>query len=198
MVPSAREIQAAVAALDAGALVAYPTETLYGLGVRAALPDAVARLYKVKGLAPERGVSLLFRDFNAAEGYIVPTDVGRRLARRLLPGPVTLVFEASRRAPPGVVAAGGTVGVRVSPHPVASALALRGPITSTSANPHGVAAPETAAEIRTLLGAAIGVVLDGGRCPGPGSSVVDVRGDTPRLLRVGRISREAIEGATQA
>lgn len=173
--------------------MAYPTETLYGLGVDATNDVAVRRLYEVKGLPEDRGVSVLLSSFKAAEGLIVPTDLGARLAGALLPGPLTLIFDAGPDAPEQVLSVEGTIGVRVSPHLIAQELCTVGPVTATSANVHDAPAAQTAQQVREAFGERVDVVLDGGLCGGPGSTVVDARGARPVVLREGQIPTARIE-----
>ncbi len=181
------DVARAVAALRAGDLVAFPTETVYGLGADAANPDAVRRLYAVKGRPADHPVIVHLGhaaqlDELAAE---VP-DTARRLATACWPGPLTIVV---RRDPERVAAAltGGrdTVGLRVPDHPVALRLleSFGGGLAAPSANRFGRVSPTTAAHVLADLGADVEVVLDGGTCRvGVESTIVDVTGREPAIL----------------
>ena len=177
-------IAAAVEVLRAGGLVAFPTETVYGLGADAANPDALRRLFAVKGRPTDHPV--IVHVARAAQlddlGRDVP-DVAHVLATAFWPGPLTLVV---RRRPDRVAAAatGGrdTVGIRVPDHPVALALldAFGGGIAAPSANRFGRVSPTTAQHVRDDLGADVDIVLDGGASAvGVESTIVDVTGEKP-------------------
>ncbi|HSH46056.1 MAG TPA: L-threonylcarbamoyladenylate synthase [Longimicrobiales bacterium] len=187
---SARERVAAHVA--AGGLVAYPTETVYGLGC-SLVPEGLRRLVALKG---DRPFLLLVRD--AAEVDVLDwSAAARSLARHFWPGPLTLALrDPTGTFPREVVGPQGLVAVRVSPHPAIPALldAVGGPITSTSANPPGV---EPARDARTVADALRAVpellVLDGGPLPpGPPSTIVRCDGPVARILREGAVERSAI------
>jgi L-threonylcarbamoyladenylate synthase len=196
------EIARAVDTLRSGGLVAFPTETVYGLGADATNAVALRRLYAVKQRPHDHPVIVHVAraeqlDDVAAE---VPASA-RDLAREFWPGPLTLVVR--RRA--GVVAdeaTGGrdTVGVRVPDHPVALAVlaAVGRPIAAPSANRFGKVSPTMAAHVRADLGDDVDLVLDGGECAvGVESTIVDVTADEPRLLRLGGVSEREIEKAVR-
>jgi L-threonylcarbamoyladenylate synthase len=194
-------IDEAVAVLRRGGLVAFPTETVYGLGADAANPAALARLFAVKGRPPWHPVivHLGAPDWMARWASEV-TPEAARLAERFWPGPLTLVL---RRAPDVLDAVTGgqdTVGLRVPAHPVARALITgfgRG-IAAPSANRFGRVSPTTAAHVRADLGADVDLVIDGGACDvGIESTIVDVSRGAPTLLRPGRITAEEIADALQ-
>jgi L-threonylcarbamoyladenylate synthase len=192
------DIARAVEALRAGDLVAFPTETVYGLGADAANRDAVLGLYAVKGRPADHPVIVHLA--GAAQLDELARDVpetARLLAGAFWPGPLTIVV---RRDPERVVAevAGGrdTVGLRVPDHPVALELlaSFGGGVAAPSANRFGRVSPTTAAHVRADLGADVRVVLDGGPCRvGVESTIVDLAGGEPAILRVGGVSRAAIE-----
>jgi L-threonylcarbamoyladenylate synthase len=187
----------AAALLRAGELIAYPTETFYGLGADPRNPEAVEKVFDAKGrpermalplIAAEEGSILLcVRDFPAQ---------ARRLAAAFWPGALTLVLTASPDLPPRLLGGGHTVGVRISSHPVAASLARAsgGPIVATSANLSGGPAPSTAAEVRQVLGESAALILDGGSTRGgSASTVLDMTVDPPRLVRSGAVPIAAIE-----
>jgi L-threonylcarbamoyladenylate synthase len=174
-----------------GGLVAFPTDTLYGLAADPRRPAAVARVYAAKGRAAGEALPLVASSLEQVErdaGTLSP--LAKRLAARFWPGPLTLVIDASAGLAPGVRADANTVAVRVPDHPVARALAEAAgcPITSTSANRAGQPAPKAADEVILAIGDAIDLVLDGGPSPGgPPSTIVDARSERPRLVRAGAI-----------
>ncbi len=194
------DVAAAAAALRRGELVAYPTETFYGLGSLATLPAALDRLAAAK-LRPEgKPLPLVAADEEIAFALwrAVP-DVARRLARAFWPGPLTLAAPAAPGLP-APLTSGGTVAVRVPGFALARELCrlAGGPVVSTSANPSGGAPPaETGALDPSLLGR-IDLVLDGGRTPGgEPSTVVELRDGTPLLVRAGAVPWEAVEQAAR-
>ncbi len=194
--PDLASLEEASRVLAAGGVLAYPTETLYGLGVDAFREDALEKLFALKGRPDGMPVSVLVRDPAMMLEVVreVP-DAARALLDAFLPGPLTLVLPARAGLPERVTAGSGKVGVRISPHPVAASLfrVYPRPITSTSANPSGLPAARTAAEVAAYFPAGLDLVLDGGpAAAGVGSTVVDLAGPRPRILREGAISREEI------
>lgn len=191
------DIEKAADVLRAGGLVALPTETVYGLGANAEDPTAVARIFQVKGRPPSHPLIVHIGGAEQLGDWVedVP-ETARLLAERLWPGPLTLVLRRGRRVP--LEATGGleTVAVRVPDHPVALALlsAFGGGVTAPSANRFGSVSPTTADHVRAELGDAVDFVLDGGACDvGVESTIVDVTGDTPSVLRPGGVTREDLE-----
>jgi L-threonylcarbamoyladenylate synthase len=191
------QIQRAVEVLRAGGLVAFPTETVYGLGADAANSDALHRLYAVKGRPADHPV--IVHVAHAAQLDDIAVDVptvAHELAAACWPGPLTLVV----RKRGGVVAdeaTGGlaTVGIRVPDHPLALALldAFGGGIAAPSANRFGKVSPTTAQHVRDDLDGDVDVVLDGGPCRvGVESTIVDVTRQPPVVLRLGGITEERL------
>lgn len=191
------EVRRAADILRAGGLVAFPTETVYGLGADAANEKAVARLYAVKRRPADHPVIIHFAAAQAAFDWAreVP-DAARKLAQKFWPGPLTLILKRSRQARDFVTGAQDTVGLRVPSHPVAQEL-LRlfdGAIAAPSANRFGLVSPTTAAHVRDDLGKDVDLVLEGGASDvGIESTIVDLSGATPVLLRPGHISKAEIE-----
>lgn len=182
--------------LRAGKLVAYPTETFYGLGADPRSPQAVERVFEAKG-RPERMALPLIAADEASVMLCVSAfpDSAHRLAAAFWPGALTLVLPASASLPPRLLGGGHTVGVRISPHPVAAALArlTGGPIVATSANLSGQAAPQSAREVEEALGEALSLILDGGETRGGlASTVLDLTTDPPRVVRSGAVPISAI------
>jgi L-threonylcarbamoyladenylate synthase len=193
-------VGAAVRRLDAGTLVAFPTETVWGLAARAASDAAVARLARWKGRVETQPIAVLVPDLAAVESLGAElSDAVRRLAAAFWPGPLTLVVRCPVRFADGIAGPGGAVGFRSSPHPAARALARAafaagvGPVTATSLNRSGVAPARTRAEAAVLCGAGVDEpALLGGEWPDAGgaapSTVVDATGAEPRILREGAIA----------
>lgn len=196
-----RQIEDGIAVLRRGGLVAFPTDTVYGLGAGANLPQAVARVYQVKQRPRHMALPLLLADISQINevAYPVP-EVAWLLARAFLPGALTLVLPRARSVPDIITGGGDTVAVRVPNHPVPVALikGLGMPIVGTSANISGQPSPLTAAEVGLQFGGKIEMIIDGGRCPGgKESSVVDVTGKVPVVLREGAISREELSQVSE-
>ena len=187
-------IPLALQILRAGGLVAFPTDTVYGLGALAFDQAAIESIYRAKGRPLEKAIPILIAD--ASDLGLVADAIparARRLAARFWPGPLTLVL-AKRADLPAAVSAASTVGVRVPDHAVARAL-LRaaGPMAVTSANLSGRASPRAVSEVIAQLNGRIPLVLDGGETRGGvPSTVVDVSGARPVILREGPITSEQI------
>jgi L-threonylcarbamoyladenylate synthase len=203
---SDEEIAAAVAVLARGGLVAFPTETVYGLGADATNPDALRRLYAAKGRPADHPVIVHVADESGLDrlAATVP-DTARRLAGACWPGPLTVVVRRSTTVPDEVTGGRDTVGVRVPDQPVAlrllGAFARSGGsgIAAPSANRFGRVSPTTAADVRAELGDDVDLVLDGGPCAvGVESTIVDCSGDSPAILRLGGVPRERIEDIVAA
>jgi L-threonylcarbamoyladenylate synthase len=187
----------AAAVLREGGLVAFPTETVYGLGANAEDPIAVARTFQVKGRPSTHPLIVHIGSAEDLDDWVdeVPATA-RLLAERCWPGPLTLVLPRGHRVP--LAATGGleTVAVRVPDHPVALRLlaAFGGGITAPSANRFGSVSPTTARHVRAELGDAVDLVLDGGPCQvGVESTIVDARSDALSVLRPGGVTREDLE-----
>ncbi|MGD0672520.1 MAG: L-threonylcarbamoyladenylate synthase [Candidatus Binatus sp.] len=187
-----------IAALKAGELVVYPTETFYALGADAFSSTALRRLFRVKGREPGRPVGLIAADTAMAFSVAreIPIDA-RRLAGAFWPGPLTIVLPAREDLAPELTGPDG-VGVRVSPNPVARALsaAIGRPITATSANLVGKAPATTLDEARAELGGKVKVYLEGGKLPASApSTVVAVKESEWIMVRIGAISEDQIAAA---
>ena len=194
--PEAREGAAALAraadVLRAGGLVAFPTETVYGLGANALDAAAVARIFAAKGRPSFNPVIVHVPDADAARALVLEWPRSAALlAERFWPGPLTLVLPKRAHVPDGVTAGLAQVGVRVPAHPVALALlrAAALPIAAPSANRYTELSPTAAAHVERALGDRVDLVLDGGPTTvGIESTVVDLSGDVPVLLRPGGVS----------
>ncbi|MEY4070309.1 MAG: hypothetical protein RL721_923 [Candidatus Eisenbacteria bacterium] len=195
--PSDTELDTAVRALRAGRLVAFPTETVYGLGADASNPDAVSRVFAVKGRPTSHPLIVHLASAAAMPAWADPVpEAAQRLAERFWPGPLTIVLRRGSRTPLAVTGGHDTVALRVPAHPVALALLERfgGGLAAPSANRFGSVSPTTAQHVRDDLGTDVDVVLDGGACAvGVESTIVDLSGDAPVLLRPGGVTREDLE-----
>lgn len=191
------DIQTALACLRAGGVVAFPTETVYGLGADAENPAAVAGVYALKGRPATHPVIVHLTDASQMARYAAAVpEVAQRLAAAFWPGPLTLILRRSAQVPDAVTGGQDTVGLRVPAHRVAQALlrAFGRGVAAPSANRFGHVSPTTAAHVRDEFAGTGLLVLDGGACPvGIESTIVDVSGRSVRLLRPGGISRAAIE-----
>lgn len=197
MTASAAEVARAAAILRAGGLVAFPTETVYGLGAHALDAVAVRRIFAAKGRPPTNPVIVHVADVAGARALcqVFPAEA-ERLAARFWPGPLTLVLPRVAAVPDEVTAGGPTVGVRVPAHPLALSLLREAalPIAAPSANPSLTLSPTTAAHVRAGLGDAVDLVLDGGPCVGGIESTVLALGDgLPRILRPGLVTASELE-----
>jgi L-threonylcarbamoyladenylate synthase len=186
------DLAAALGALRAGELVAFPTETVYGLGADARNPAAVRRIFAVKGRPANHPVIVHLQSARELPAWArhVPREA-ERLAERFWPGPLTLVLPRAPGVDDSVTGGQDTVAVRVPAHPVAQQLlgAFGGGIAAPSANRYGRLSPTRAEHVREELGAAVKVVLDGGDCPiGLESTIVAFQDGRARLLRPGRIT----------
>jgi L-threonylcarbamoyladenylate synthase len=191
----------AAAVLQRGGLVAFPTETVYGLGADAFDPRAVARIFEVKARPSFDPLIVHLAEVASLDWVAVSDDPrARELAARFWPGPLTLVLKRRPEVPDIVTAGLDTVGVRVPAHPAARALiaAAGTPLAAPSANPFGYVSPTTAAHVAELLGDKVDLVLDGGPCRvGLESTILSLAGD-PVILRPGGLPREALEQALGA
>ena len=187
--PDSAVLNPAVDALAAGGVVAFPTDTLYGLAVDPRRSDAARRLFAVKRRPAGLAVPLVAADASQIELVVRSlTPLARRLAGRWWPGPVSIVLDASPELDPRLVDAAGTVALRVPAHSLARRLAERfhHPITATSANRSGEPPAADAASVVEALGCEVSLVVDGGpTAGGPPSTIVDARGDAPALIREG-------------
>ncbi len=182
-----------------GRLVAFPTETVYGLGADAAKPDAVAAIFAAKGRPADHPVIVHLASAEALADWADPVpEAARRLAEAFWPGPLTLVLRRAAGVCDLVTGGQDTVGVRVPNHPVARALlrAFGGALAAPSANRFGHISPTTAQHVIDEFGDEVAAVIDGGACPvGVESTIIDLSGPEPRLLRPGMIRPEAIAQA---
>jgi len=190
-------IDCAAQLLRAGRLVAFPTETVYGLGADATNAQAVERIFTAKGRPSTNPLIVHVADVAIAKKYAAAWPVvADRLAQAFWPGPLTLVLPKTDAIAPNVTAGKSTVGLRVPNHPLALELlrAFGGPVAAPSANQSNRVSPTTAEHVRQELGDSVDLILDGGPCRvGIESTVLDLSTDQPSILRPGGVSREQIE-----
>ena len=192
-----KQIEKGIEIIRKGGVVAFPTDTVYGVGAGAFIEAAVERVFRVKERSREMAVPLLLADF--AQVHIVADFVppyAWRLMNAFLPGGLTLVVYRTKAVKDIITAGGDTVAIRIPDHPIPIAL-IKGcgmPIIGTSANVSGKPNPYTAEEVRSQIGSKIDLIIEGGPKPnGKESTIVDVTGEIPVILRQGAISRQELE-----
>lgn len=191
------EVERASQLIRSGRVVAYPTETFYGLGADSLSYQAVQNLFSLKGREQDKPIPVLVSDWEMLEKIV--WRIERRaedLIRNFWPGPLTLIFQARKILPANLTAGTGKIGVRISSHPVARELCRRTgrPITTTSANPAGQTPPRSAARVRRYFSSRLDLILDSGRVSGKkGSTVLDLTSDPALLVREGEITRKKLE-----
>lgn len=191
------DIAEAASVLRAGGLVAFPTETVYGLGADASNDAAVARIFAAKGRPPTHPLIVhLAPDARLDDWALDVPEAARVLAARAWPGPLTMLLARGPRVSPATTGGAPTVGLRVPAHPMAQALlrAFGGGVAAPSANRFGAVSPTTADHVASDLGHAVDYLLDGGACPvGVESTIVDLSRGRRVLLRPGGLARQDIE-----
>lgn len=190
--PEPRKIAQAVAVLKRGGVIAYPTDTVYGIGCDIHDRKAIERIYQMKPMAKEQLLAFLCPDLSDIARYALVDDRSYRLMRRLVPGPYTFILPATREVPKVLLMKRKTVGIRVPDHPVPLALMreLGGPVISTSATRDGetLLYPDEIADQYPQLD----LVLDAEACGAVSSTVVDLTGAQPEIVRVGAGPVDAI------
>lgn len=184
--------------LRSGEVVAFPTDTVYGVGAHAFQPEAVAALYAVKNRPTSKAIPILVAQTEdmARVARHVPA-VAWELAERFWPGGLTLVLPRAQKVPSVITAGSDTVAIRCPDHhiPLALANAIGAPLAATSANLSGNPSPTTARQVVEQLAGRVPLIIDGGQCPGGvPSTVIDLSVSPPRLLRAGAISAEVLLG----
>jgi L-threonylcarbamoyladenylate synthase len=194
-----RALEETISVVQHGGVIAFPTDTVFGLGASLRFPEALARIYEIKGRNSEKSLPVLLSSIDRIPLVAkMPDESIRALLRQFWPGGLTVVLPALPALPPQVVAADGTVGVRVPDHSVALTLCERagGALATTSANRSGEAPACSAGDIVDQLDNGIDVVLDGGFAPcGEASTVVRVDNARISVIRAGSIATERIERA---
>jgi L-threonylcarbamoyladenylate synthase len=193
--PGTALVARAVDVLRERGVVAYPTDTFYGLAVDPRSAEAASRLFRVKRRNASTAIPLIAGSMEQAQDVATFSDADIRLAQRFWPGPLTLVVPARPGLADAILAGGTTVAVRVPAHPVARALALEFGfcITSTSANEAGEPPAVSADDVVSAVGERIDLLLDAGPTQGgPPSTVVEMASDGPRLVRAGAVSWDRV------
>jgi len=190
-------VERAIRILKNGGIVAFPTDTIYGLGANAFDEDAVLRIYEAKIRPRNFALTLLLADTSQIK--LVAENIPKmawKLAEKFMPGALTIVLNKSMAVSNMITGEGNTVAVRIPNHPVPIALVkgLGAPITGTSANISGGNNPLTAEDVFKQLRYRVDMIIDGGRCPiGVSSTVLDLTTNPPKIIREGAISRDQIE-----
>jgi len=179
-----------------GTVVAFPTETFYGLAALATDQRAISKLFLLKRRAIQKSLSILLASLDELDNWIDDlTSDARHLAASFWPGPLTLVFAAGKKLPTNLTAGTGKIAVRISSHPVAQALveAVGAPITATSANRSGSPSCRSSEEVLSQLGSELEAILDAGLTPGgKASTIADVTTRPPKILRIGAIAAQEV------
>ncbi len=186
--PEPRKIKQVVEVLSKGGIIAYPTDTYYGIGCDLLNKAAIEKIYQLKRRSPVDPFSFICSDLKNISEYAQVTNYAYKNMKRLLPGPYTFVLEGSRLVPKIMLTKRHTVGIRVPDNAICLAIVddLGHPVISTSAtNPETKDILATPQEIKEKLGHAIDLIIDGGSVPGKPSSVVSLIEDTPEILREG-------------
>ncbi len=195
------QVESGISILKRGGIVAFPTDTIYGLGASSVIESAVRRVYQVKRRPLEMAFPLLLARFSQiSEVAVEVPPVAWLLADKFLPGALTMVLRKSSSVSDIVTAGGQTVAIRIPAHPVPVALSegLGVPILGTSANVSGQPSAMTAGEVKAQFGDQLDLVIDGGRTPGGReSTIVDVSGETPMVLRLGAIGLDELKRVDQ-
>lgn len=189
-------VDKALKVLDGGGVVAFPTDTVYGVGVRVFDLAGIERLYAIKERERTKAIAVLIAETSQLKQIGEANKAAMKLTKRFWPGPLTLVLRRQSEVPE-LLTQGPTVGVRVPDHAVARALlAAAGPMAVTSANLSGGKNALTADEVMEQLDGRVELIIDGGRTPGDQSStVVDLTGAEPKILRQGPVTEAAIMAA---
>ncbi|MDZ7266627.1 MAG: L-threonylcarbamoyladenylate synthase [candidate division KSB1 bacterium] len=194
--PEPEKITLAVNALREGQIIAYLTDTIYGLGVDARLPGAIDQIYALKRRVTEKALPVIIGNRGMLAGWVkYVSPVAEKLMQDFWPGPLTLVFEATKRVPQNLIASSTTLAVRVPARALPRLLSemLNAPIISTSANLAGQPGATTAEEVVRQFGSELPLLLDSGpACTTLASTILDVTTSPPRLLRAGALPQEAI------
>jgi L-threonylcarbamoyladenylate synthase len=190
-------VERAIRILKNGGIVAFPTDTIYGLGANAFDEDAVLRVYEAKARPLNFALTLLLAD--TSQMKLVAENIPKmawKLAEKIMPGALTIILNKSMAVSNMITGEGNTVAVRIPNHPVPIALikGLGAPITGTSANISGGNNPLTAEDVFKQLRYRVDMIIDGGRCPiGVSSTVLDLTTNPPKIIREGAISRDQIK-----
>ena len=189
-------IKRAAKILISGGIIAYPTETFYGLAVDATNEEAIKRLFLIKKRTPALPILILIPSVDALCRYVrrIP-EIGNKLINKFWPGGLTIIFEADQKVSPILTAGSGKIGVRLSSHPVATALTreIGVPVTGTSANISGAPPCRSGSEVLISFKKGVDLILDGGKTKAsPGSTIIDITVSPPQILREGMIDKSRL------
>jgi len=195
--PEPDRIDEAVAVLKNGGVIAFPTETFYGLGADARNEASIDKIFGIKGRDFKNPILVVIGDVRHLEAFAedIPAEA-HKLVDRFWPGPLTIVFRAAPSVSPTLTAGSGKIGIRLTSHPVAMEISKRlgGPVTATSANLSGAPECSSVVEVISQLEGKLDGVIDGGHTPGgKGSTIVDVTVYPPKVLREGMIPSSLIQ-----
>ena len=195
--PSSQAIEDIQSVLNSGGVIAFPTDTFYGLGADPFNPDAISKIFKIKQRPADKPLLILIHSRNQLEELTQEiTDNARKLMEHFWPGPLTLIFKAAPGLPDALTAGTGTIGIRLPGHPFTCRLleTLGRPLTAPSANISGAEELRTAQQVESALGEKLDLIIDGGPTPGGRpSTVLDTTTNPPALLREGALSRSDLE-----
>lgn len=184
-----------------GGMIAYPTETFYGIGVDPFNKSAVNRLFKLKGRSHDKPISILIKDKKMLLEVVEDIPLSAKiLIKRFWPGPLTIIFNAKKTIPSVITGNTGKIGVRISSNPITRKLLeeIDSPITTTSANPSGKKSPATSEEVVDYFGDKIDLILDGGLLSGKlGSTIVDTTEKELKMIREGEIPVKTVLASVQ-
>jgi len=195
--PEAERIDEAVAILKSGGVIAFPTETFYGLGADARDETAIDKIFGIKGRDFKNPILVVIGDRVHLDAFAADVPMqARKLMDRFWPGPLTIIFRAATSVSPKLTAGSGKIGIRLTSHPIATAISKRlgGPVTATSANLSGAPECTSAVEVLSQLEGKIAGIVDGGQTPGgKGSTIVDATVSPVKVLREGVIPAALIQ-----
>ncbi len=185
--PQRKRVLEAVKMLEAGKIVAYPTDTIYGIGCDIFSKKGLEKIQQLKGRDKNKPLSFICSDLSHISQFAKVSNYAYRIMKRLLPGPYTFILDASREVPRMLMPKRKTVGIRIPDNTIALSIVkeLGHPIITTSANFSGEDAISDPLEIERVMGKQLDAVIDGGRLSGDPSTVIDLTGNAPEILRKG-------------
>ncbi|MDQ1281331.1 MAG: L-threonylcarbamoyladenylate synthase [Thermoproteota archaeon] len=194
--PEFKKIKRAISILESGGLVAYPTDTLYGLGANALNPYAIARVFKAKRRPTNQALPLIVSGLEMSEKFAFITENAKRLAKTFWPGALTIILNKKPIVPFQITGGNPGIALRVPNHPVPLAIMRFSslPLVGTSANAHGDVNPISPIDVLTQIGEYVDLILDGGQTEiGLASTIIDMTKTPPSIVRKGPITKEMIE-----
>ena len=199
--PSSKAIESVQSVLNSGGVIAFPTDTFYGLGANPFNPDALSKIFQIKQRPADKPLLILIHSIDQLEDLTQEvTENARKLMEHFWPGPLTLIFKAALSLPDALTAGTGTIGIRLPGHPFTHRLleTLGQPLTAPSANISGTGEPRTAQQVESSLGGELDLIVDGGPAPGGKlSTVLDSTANPPTLIREGALSRSDLESVLE-